>query len=103
MQRVHTSLTAGSLVLLAATALAGCGSTSKPSVGDLSGKLKAESQLTGLTSAQLTCVANVVHRYGRSSDLEKYVQGRESLSAVQGAKRDQDTATKQIEACAAAR
>ncbi len=65
--------------------LAGCGSTSKPTVAALNAKLQKEQQLNSqFTAAQIHCVAGVFQRYGNAGSLDKYVAGKIKVGRLMG-------------------
>ena len=97
--QVARRITAG--VAVALISLTAC-SSDPPSRDVLKNKLKTEADFKGLTDKQTDCIAGVLIKYAKASDLNDYVAGKKKVTDVRGPKDKEAAVKSEATACTTA-
>jgi hypothetical protein len=85
-------------IAVALISLTAC-SSDPPSRDALKSKLKTESLFKTLNDTQVDCIAGVLIKYAKASDLNDYVAGKKSVNDVRGPKDKEQAVTSETTAC----
>jgi hypothetical protein len=93
-------ITAGLAVAL--ISLTAC-SSDPPSRDALKNKLKTEDVFKSLSDKQVDCIAGVLIKYAKASDLNDYVAGKKGVNDVRGPKDKEQAVTSETTTCVTAK
>jgi hypothetical protein len=79
-------------------ALTACGAD-KPSQDALKTKLKTESTFSSYPDGQVNCIAGVLLKYAKASDLADYVAGKKKIDDVRGPQSKEAAVQSETAAC----